>query len=177
DLQPRGRRHPRPAQPEAGRRQRHLPRLRRDPARPQDDVRPPARGLEGHRVSGGEGAGLPALPRAPQAAPLRGHRPGEVRGLLAVRGRLPGRLHPRRGRREHARQPRLGRRALRRRLRDQHVALHLLRLLRGGVPVRRDHHGARLRAVGLQPLGSHLHQGDASVRAARPHAVAVGRRV
>ena len=52
-------------------------------------------------------AGLPALPRPPPAAPLRGHRPGEVRRLLAVRRRLPGRLHPRRRGREHARAPRL----------------------------------------------------------------------
>ena len=57
--------------------------------------------------------GLPALPRPPQAAPLRGHGAGEVRRLLAVRRRLPGRLHPRRGRREHAREPGLGGRALR----------------------------------------------------------------
>ena len=42
-----------------------------------------------------------------------------MRRLLAVRRRLPGRLHPRRRRREHAREPRVGRRALRRGLRDQ----------------------------------------------------------
>ena len=36
-------------------------------------------------------------------------RAREVRRLLALRGGLPGRLHPRRRRREHARQPRLGR--------------------------------------------------------------------
>ena len=58
----------------------------------------------GHdRVPGGEDAGLPALPRPPQAAPLRGHRAREVRRLLAVRGRLPGRVHPRGRGREHAR--------------------------------------------------------------------------
>ena len=34
---------------------------------------------------------------------LRGHRAGEVRRLLALRRRLPGRLHPRRRRREHPR--------------------------------------------------------------------------
>ena len=34
---------------------------------------------------------------------------GEVRRLLALRRRLPGRLHPRRRRREHPRRPRLGR--------------------------------------------------------------------
>ena len=71
----------------------------------------------------------------------------------------------------------IGRRALRRGLRDQPLALHLLRLLRGRVPVRRDHHGPRLRDVGLQPLRPHLHQGDAARRAARPDAAADGGRV
>ena len=50
--------------------------------------------------------------------------------------------------------------------------LHLLRLLRGRVPVRRDHDGPRLRAVRLQPRRPHLHQGDAARRAARAHAAA-----
>ena len=129
--------------PAAGRRRRRLPRLRRDAARPQDDVRADRRGRQHDPVPRAEGAGLPPLPRPPQAPPLRGHRPREVRRLLAVRRRLPGRLHPRRRRREHARGPRLGRRALRRRLRDQHEPLHLLRLLRGRVPVRRDHEGGQ----------------------------------
>ena len=123
-------------------------------------------------LSRGEGAGLPALSRPPSPAPLRGHGPGEVRRLLAVRGRLPGGLHPRRRGREHARAPRLGRRALRRRLRDQPRALHLLRLLRGRLPVRRDHDGPRLRDVGLQPHRPDLHEGDAARRAARAHAAA-----
>ena len=43
-------------------------------------------------------------------------RAREVRRLLALRRRLPGRLHPRRRGREHAGQPRLGRRALRARI-------------------------------------------------------------
>ena len=64
-------------------------------------------------VPGGEDARVPALSRPAQAAPLRGHRPGEVRRLLALRGRLPGRLHPRGRGREHSREPRLRRRALR----------------------------------------------------------------
>ena len=64
-------------------------------------------GADDDPVPRGEGPGLPALPRAPPAAPLRGHGPGEVRRLLAVRRRLPGRLHPRRRRREHAREPRV----------------------------------------------------------------------
>ena len=33
---------------------------------------------------------------------FRGHRAGEVRRLLALRRSMPGRLHPRRRRREHA---------------------------------------------------------------------------
>ena len=55
------------------------------------------------------------------------------------------------------------------------IALHLLRLLRGRLPVRRDHDGPRLRAVGLQPRRPHLHQGDAARRAARAHAAAARR--
>ena len=54
-------------------------------------------------VPGGEDAGLPALPRPPQAASLRGHGPREVRRLLALRRRLPGRLHPRGRGRERSR--------------------------------------------------------------------------
>jgi ferredoxin len=53
------------------------------------------------------------------------------------------------------------RRALRGGVRDQPEPLHLLRLLRDRVPVRRDHDGPRLRDVRLRPLGPHLHQGDA----------------
>ena len=141
------------------------------------DDGPLGRGHAHVPVPRGEDAGLPALPRPPQAAPVRGHRAGEVRRLLAVRRRLPGRLHPRRRRREHAREPGERRRALRRGLRDQPLALHLLRLLRGGVPVRRDHDGARLRDVRLQPLRPHLHEGDAAGGAARAHAAALGGRV
>ena len=160
------------------RRRRRLPRVRRDAARPEDDVRAPVRGRPTTiQYPEEKVAGLPALPRAPPAAPLRGHRPGEVRRLLAVRRRLPGRLHPRRRRREHAGEPRHRRRALRRGLRDQPVALHLLRLLRGRVPVRRDHDGPRLRDVRLQPLRPHLHEGDAARRAAGAHAAAGGGRV
>ena len=49
---------------------------------------------------------MPVYPRfrgRHRLQPLRGLGPREVRRLLAVRRRLPGRLHPRRGRREHAR--------------------------------------------------------------------------
>ena len=57
------------------------------------------------------------------------------------------------------------------------LALHLLRLLRGRLPVRRDHDGPGLRDVRLQPLGPHLHQGDAPRRAARAHPAPQRRRV
>ena len=78
-------------------------------------------------------------------------RAREVRRLLALRRRLPGRLHPRRRGRERPDRPGLGRRALRGRLRDQPRPLHLLRLLRGRLPVRRDHDGPRVRDGRLQP--------------------------
>ena len=52
-------------------------------------------------VPGVQAAGLPALPRPAPAAPAR-ERAREVRRLLALRRRLPGRLHPRRRGREHA---------------------------------------------------------------------------
>ncbi|CAA9490923.1 MAG: NADH-ubiquinone oxidoreductase chain I, partial [uncultured Solirubrobacteraceae bacterium] len=168
--------HPRRARrrhrPRAGRRRRRLPRVRRDAARALHDVQEDPRGHDHHPVPRGEGAGLPALPRPPPPAPLRGLRPGEVRGLLALRGRVPRGLHPRRGRREHAGAPRVRGRALRRRLRDQPLALHLLRVLRDRVPVRRHHDGARLRDERLRPGRSHLHEGDAADRAPRAHAAA-----
>ena len=58
-------------------------------------------------VPGVQARRLSALPRPAHAAPAR-ERAREVRRLLALRGRLPVRLHPRRRRREHRRQPRLG---------------------------------------------------------------------
>src|SRR4029450_8267946 len=106
----------------------------------------------------------------PQAPPLRGARAREGRGLLALRGGLPREVHPRSGGREHAGQPGVRRRALRGCLRDQHDPLHLLRLLRAGLPVRRDHDGERLRARRLQPQRPDLHEGDAARRPARAHA-------
>ena len=102
------------------------------------------------RLPGAQDAGLPALPRPPPPVAAR-QRPREVRRLLALRGRLPGRLHPGGGRGEHARAPRLVGRALRAHLRDQHGALHLLRLLRGRVPLRRDHARERVRDVRAHP--------------------------
>ena len=60
-------------------------------------------------VPGVQAAGLSALPRPAQAAHAR-ERAREVRRLLALRRRLPGRLHPRRPGREHAR-PTASRRA------------------------------------------------------------------
>src|SRR4051812_15117893 len=157
---------------ERRRRQGRLPRVRRDAAWPEDHVRARGRGHDDLPVPRGEGAGVPTLSRPPPAASLRGHRPGEVRGLLAVRGRLPRGLHSRRRRGEHAGEPRVRRRALRRCLRDQPQPLHLLRLLRGRVPVRRDHDGPRLRDERLRPLRPDLHQGDAAGRAPGAHAAA-----
>ena len=60
-------------------------------------------------VPGVQAAGLPALPRPAQAAHAR-ERAREVRRLLALRRRVPGRLHPRRPGGEHAR-PTASRRA------------------------------------------------------------------
>ena len=100
--------------------------------------------------------GLPALPRPPPPVALR-ERAGEVRRLLAVRGGLPGRLHPGGGRGEHAREPRLAGRALRAHLRDQHGPLHLLRLLRGGVPLRRHHARGRVRDERAHAAGDLLY--------------------
>src|SRR5439155_12780925 len=121
--------------------------------------------------------GLPAFPRPPQAAPLRGHRAREVRRLLPVRGGLPGRVHPRGRLGEPPRRPGLRRRALRLGLRDQHDPLHLLRLLRARLPVRRDHDGQRLRARRLHALGSDLHEGDAAGRPTRTNAIGARGRV
>src|SRR5204863_6344952 len=166
-----------PAGAGPGRPQGRLPGVRRDPAGAEDDVRPHRRGAGDDPVPGAEDARLPALSRPPQAPPLRGHRPREVRRLLALRRGVPRRLHSRGGRRERSRQPGLRRRALRGGLRDQHDPLHLLRLLRGRLPVRRDHDGPRLRARRLQPRRPDLHQGDADGRAGRAHAAEAGRRV
>ncbi len=123
-------------------------------------------------------AGVPALPRPAPPAPAR-ERPREVRRLLAVRRRLPGRLHPRGGRREHARRALLGRRAVRPHLRDQHEPLHLLRLLRAGLPVRCDHARPRLRAGRDVARRDGVHQGDAARARAgsRTHPGGAGRPV
>src|SRR5712692_8857092 len=117
-------------------------------------------------VSGGKAGGLPALPRpAPALAPRE--RPREVRGLLSLRGRLPRRLHSRGRRREHVGQPRLRRRAVRPHLRDQHEPLHLLRLLRAGLSVRRDHARQRVRDLRVLARRPDLHEGHAARRAAQ----------
>src|SRR5262249_9631140 len=80
------------------------------------------------------------------------------------------RLHPRRRGGEHPRRARLLGGALRGGLRDQPQPLHLLRLLRDRLPVRRDHDGPRLRDGRLRPVRPDLHQGDAAGRADRAHA-------
>ncbi len=68
-LTRRGRRR-RPARARAGRGAGRLPRVRRDAARAEDDDGAPDRGPGDDPVPGGEDAGLPALPRAPQAPPF-----------------------------------------------------------------------------------------------------------
>src|SRR5439155_4695349 len=59
-------------------------------------------------------------------------------------------------------QPGLRRRALRAHLRDQHEPLHLLRLLRARVPVRRDHAGQRVRDLRICARRPDLHEGHAA---------------
>src|SRR5262249_51942131 len=120
-------------------------------------------------VPGVQAAGVPALPRPPPAEPAR-ERAREVRRLLALRSRLPGGLHSRRRRREHTGQPGVSRRALRAHLRDQHVALHFLWLLRARLPVRRDHARQRVRDLRVQPRRPHLHEGHAAGRAGQARA-------
>ena len=115
-------------------------------------------------VPGVQAARLPALPRPAPPPPSR-ERAREVRRLLALRGRVPVRLHPRRRRREHRRAPRLRRRAVRAHLRDQPLALHLLRLLRARLPVRRDHARQRVRALRVLARRPDLHEGHAPRRA------------
>ena len=56
-------------------------------------------------------------------------------------------------------------RALRAHLRDQPLALHLLRVLRARVPVRRDHARAGVRDLGVLARRPHLHEGHAARRA------------
>src|SRR5207244_1842593 len=53
---------------------------------------------------------------------------------------------------------------------DQHEPLHLLRLLRAGLPVRRDHPRQRVRDLRVLAGRPHLHEGHAARRAdqARP---------
>ena len=93
-----GRRDLGPARARARRRRRRRSHLRRHAEGAAHDLRPHHRGPDHDPVPRGEDAGLSALPRPPQAPPLRGHRAREVRRLLALRSRLPGRLHPRRRR-------------------------------------------------------------------------------
>jgi hypothetical protein len=112
-------------------------------------------------VARGAEAGDAAPPRPPHPPPLR-QWPREVHRLRALRRRLPGGVHLRRTRREPQGSPLLPGRAVRRALRDQPDALHLLRLLRRGLPHRGDHPRAPLRP-GRLPAGAHRgHQGGAA---------------
>src|SRR5437879_456734 len=81
-----------------------------------------------------------------------------MRGLRALRHRLPGRLHRRRGGREHAGAPALALRAVCEALRDQPAALHLLRDVRRSLSLRRHHHGATLRPGRRPPRQVHRGQ-------------------
>src|ERR1700730_16003303 len=68
-----------------------------------------------------------------------------MRGLLLVRGSLSGTVHLYRGRGKHRRTAHLRGGALRQRLQHRLFALHLLRLLRGGLPDRCHHAWAWVR--------------------------------
>src|SRR5205807_9601529 len=85
--------------------------------------------------------------------------PREMRRLRALRHRLPGGLHRGGSGREHARASRFTRGALCQALRDQPAALHLLRDVRGSLPVRRHHDGPALRPRGRPPGQVHRRQG------------------
>ena len=104
---------------------------------------------------GPEDSGVPEVPRQ-TGADARRERAGEVRRVRPVRRRLPGRRHLPRGGGERRR--RAGRPALREGLPDPQDALHLLRLLRRGLPGVGDLHGQGLRARRLQQQGLHLGQ-------------------
>ena len=108
-----------------------------------------------------QAAGVPAVPRPTPSLATR-ERAGEVRRLLALRGRLPRGLHPRDRRGEHGRAPRVRGRALRPHLRDQPQPLHLLRLLRARLPVRRDHARGGVRDLRVLARRPDLHEGHAA---------------
>src|SRR5436190_11666233 len=99
------------------------------------------------QLSGPEDSDVSALSRQ-TGADARRKRPGEVRGLRTVRGGLPGGrdLSRSRGERRHGD----GRPALRVHLPDSQDPLHLLRLLRRGLPGVGDFHEQGLRARRLQ---------------------------
>ena len=149
--------------PGAGRARRALARLRRDAARPRDHLRAARRGARSRsstrrrrrRSTRASAAGTsctasrtPGLEKCVGCSLCAAACPADCIRVVAAENTPENRVSRRR--------------ALRRGLRDQHDALHLLRLLRGRLPVRRDHDGPRLRAVRLQPLGPDLHEGDAA---------------
>ncbi len=98
-----------------------------------------------------------ALARAHRAHP-RPRRRGALRGLLPVRGGLPGGLHRAAGDRGRARP------ALSGVLPHQLLALHLLRLLRGGLPDLRDPAHAGLRDGRVRAPESGLREGGPADR-------------
>ena len=138
----RERRHRRP-QPEGGR--------LADPEGPLDHARQllpeplPAPGLD-HRVPGEEADRLEPLPRHPRPHRARG-RHAQVRRLLHVRDRLPGRVHLHRVGRAAGEDDR----EVPDPLRDRPPPLRLLRLLRRRLPGGGDHHEPRERPRGHHP--------------------------
>ncbi len=90
---------------------------------------------------------------------------GAMHRVLSVRDRLPRAVHIYRG----GRVARSARREISGALRNRHAALHLLRAVRRGVPVRRDSDG-HLRSsahLGLRPQGFRRAEGTADASLAR----------
>ena len=110
---------------------------------------------------GGAEAGFAAPSRPAHPPPVR-QRARALHRLRAVRRRLSGGVHLRARRRERPEGADLTRRAVRRALRDQPHALHLLRVLRRGVPDRGDHARPAIRAGRLPPRANRRHQGRAA---------------
>ena len=167
-----------PARPRARRRRRRLPRLRRDPARAADDLR---RAWSRGRSRSSTRRRRRRSTRASAAATsCTGSRTRAWRSASAARSAPPP-APPTASASSPPRTTPSDRVSAGERYAEVYEInlspLHLLRLLRGRLPLRRDHDGPRLRDVGLQPLRPDLHQGDAARRADRAYAAAAGGRV
>ena len=161
--------------PQPGGARRRLPRVRRDAARPEDDVRAHGRGRRRRSSTprrrrrstrASAGATSCTASRTPAWRSAWAARCARPPARPTASAWWPPRTRPRTASAPASATPRSTRSTF---------ALHLLRLLRGRVPVRRDHDGPRLRAVRLQPLRPDLHQGDAARGAAGAHAAARAR--